>query len=89
MGYADAFALRQALEERLRGEARQMGVPVDRLRKEVAFQRFLARLGQVTPREAWALKGGMGLIARLGQHARGTRDIDTNWRAERQASTRP
>lgn len=42
--YASVEALRGALEGRLADQARQRGIPVDRLRKEAAFHRLLARL---------------------------------------------
>lgn len=78
--YASATAFRQALEARLKAEAFETGVPYDRLRKEAAFQRLLARLQRVAPSGSWALKGALSLIARLGKHVRATRDIDANWR---------
>lgn len=68
--YASATALRQALEDRLRVESQTTGVPLDRLHREVAFRRFLARLTTAAPGGAWALKGGDALIARLGHHVR-------------------
>lgn len=57
-----------------------MGVPLDRLRKEVAHQRLLARLAHVAPEGYWALKGGQVLLARLGGKARVTKDADATWR---------
>ena len=44
MRYADADAMRMALEQRLRNESATSGVALLRLRKRVAFERFLARL---------------------------------------------
>lgn len=79
--YRDAAAFRAALEHRLRADARTAGLPVDRLRKEAAFNRLLARLHAVAP-DGWALKGGLALIARLGQYARATKDADVNWRTQ-------
>ena len=46
-----------------------------RLRKEVAFDRLLARLLVVAPGR-WVLKGGLALDFRFGERARTTRDID-------------
>lgn len=80
--YATTSALRAALEERLRRRAQDTGVPLDRLRKEVAHQRLLARLAVAAPPTSWALKGGLALIARLGDNARATRDADTSWRTQ-------
>jgi len=57
-------------------------VPLDRLRKEAAYQRLLARLVEVAPPDIWALKGGLAMIARVGRDARATRDADTTWRGE-------
>jgi hypothetical protein len=52
--YSSATAFRQALEDRLKAEALQTGVPYDRLRKEAAFHRLLARLQRVAPKTAGA-----------------------------------
>lgn len=79
--YRSPAALRTALEERLRRQAHNTGVPLDRLRKEVAHQRLLARLAAVAPSGSWALKGGQALLARLDAAARATKDADTTWRA--------
>jgi len=46
-----------------------------RLRKMVAFDRFLARLLPQQPGK-WILKGGFALQLRLGRRARTTKDID-------------
>jgi hypothetical protein len=78
--FADEHAFRTSLEQRLLNQARESGRPLDRLRKEVAHQRFLARLAEAAP-NSWALKGGLALLARLGDQARATSDADANWRA--------
>ena len=78
--YRDATAFRVALEVRLRQTALERSVPLDRLRKEVAHQRFLARLALTAPAGTWALKGGQALLARLGEGARVTKDTDATWR---------
>lgn len=78
--YADAASFRRALEQRLRSEAQGSGVPLNRLRKEAAFNRLLVRLCEVAP-QGWALKGGLALIARVGKHVRATKDADANWSA--------
>jgi hypothetical protein len=75
--YSDARSLRAALEARLKRYAVEEGVPLDRLRKEAAYQRLLARLVEVAPPVTWALKGGLAMIARVGRDARATRDADT------------
>jgi hypothetical protein len=63
------------LEDRLRTKSLNEGVPLVRLRKIVAFDRFLARLLLQQPNE-WVLKGGFALQLRLGERARTTKDID-------------
>lgn len=47
--YAQPAAFRKALEARLRNHSRDSGLPLDRLRKEAAFQRLLARLAAAAP----------------------------------------
>jgi predicted nucleotidyltransferase component of viral defense system len=83
--YRDASAFRVSLETRLRQAARVTATPLDRLRKEVAHQRLLARLVQAAPPGSWALKGGQVLLARLGPHARATKDADATWRESGEA----
>ncbi|MFN2488278.1 MAG: nucleotidyl transferase AbiEii/AbiGii toxin family protein [Actinomycetota bacterium] len=78
--YSSAAAFRQALEDQLKSEALRTGVPYDRLRKEAAFQRLLARVQRVSTPDSWALKGTLALIARIGTHVRATHDVDANWR---------
>jgi hypothetical protein len=78
-GYRRPEDLRRALEARLHQQGLQEGVPLDRLRKEAAFARLLARFVTVNV-DTWALKGGLALIWRTGDHLRATRDVDANWR---------
>lgn len=85
--YQTAAALRRALETRLRRRIRETPVPLDRLRKEVAHQRLLARLALTAPPDSWALKAGLALLARLDKTARATKDADTNWRASFESLT--
>lgn len=75
MRYATAAAFRQALEERIRQQSVGNNQPLTRLRKMVAFDRFLARLARSDP-GAWIIKGGFALQLRLGARARTTKDID-------------
>jgi predicted nucleotidyltransferase component of viral defense system len=75
MRYASAGAFRRALEVRLAAHARDTDRSVVRLRKEVAFDRLLARLIAVAP-ERWVLKGALALDYRFGDRARTTKDID-------------
>ncbi|MGH8896310.1 MAG: nucleotidyl transferase AbiEii/AbiGii toxin family protein [Egibacteraceae bacterium] len=81
--YRDGAALRVTLEARLKRHAAQTGVPLDRLRKEVANGRLLARFAAVAPSGSWVLKGGLALIARIGNEARATKDADVTWRRAR------
>ncbi len=75
MRYASAGAFRRALETRLAAQARETGRSLVRLRKEVAFDRFLARMFAVAP-DGWVLKGALALDYRFGDRARTTKDID-------------
>ena len=77
MKYKTAAAFRRALEERLRKQSLEGGQSLTRLRKMVAFDRFLARLAEKEP-EAWIVKGGFALQLRLGSRARTTKDIDVS-----------
>jgi hypothetical protein len=73
--YATPRAFARALSDRLKRQAAEEGVDLDRLRKRVAFERFLARLFEHGP-SRWVLKGGYALELRLGGRARATKDID-------------
>ncbi|MFA5874070.1 MAG: nucleotidyl transferase AbiEii/AbiGii toxin family protein [Anaerolineales bacterium] len=75
MKYATGSAFRQALEERIRDIHAEQNIPIVRLRKQIAFERFIARLIRYQP-EQWVLKGGLALQLRLGEQARTTKDID-------------
>lgn len=77
MKYKTAAAFRRALEERLRQQSLQCGQALTRLRKMVAFDRFLARLAEKEP-VAWIVKGGFALQLRLGTRARTTKDINVS-----------
>ncbi len=72
--YATAGAFRRALEERLRRISQAEQVDVNRLRRQVSFDRLLARLFRAEP-APWALKGGYALELRF-KAARSTIDID-------------
>lgn len=75
MKYSSGAAFRRALEDRLRARSLKSGVPLIRLRKMVAFDRFLARLF-LRQTNNWIVKGGFALQLRLGDRARTTKDID-------------
>ncbi|MEO5965960.1 MAG: nucleotidyl transferase AbiEii/AbiGii toxin family protein [Candidatus Limnocylindrales bacterium] len=75
MRYASAPPFREALETRLGAASRSGGPSLARLRKEVVFDRLLARLVAVAP-DRWILKGALALDYRFGDRARTTRDVD-------------
>ncbi|MBE0686709.1 MAG: nucleotidyl transferase AbiEii/AbiGii toxin family protein [Anaerolineaceae bacterium] len=75
MKYQSGGAFRRALEERLLANSKKSGTALIRLRKMVAFDRFLARLSHSFPNQ-WYLKGGYALQLRLGSRARTTVDVD-------------
>jgi len=77
--YASGIALRTALEERLRRIAREEAIDLQRLRRQVAFDRFLARLFH-RPDSPWVLKGGYAMELRF-HAARATKDLDFTVRA--------
>jgi hypothetical protein len=84
--YASAPPFRQALEARLAATARAGGPSLARLRKEVAFDRLLARLVVVAP-DRWVLKGALALDYRFGDRARTTRDVDLAMRGGEASAT--
>lgn len=59
----------------------EFGLPIDRIRKMIAFDRFLDRLLQMHP-DRWVVKGGFALQLRIGNQARTTKDIDLLLREE-------
>lgn len=64
-----------ALEDRLKQIALVENIDIMRLRKQVAFDRFLARLFSATDKDIFVLKGGYSLELLL-RRARTTKDID-------------
>ncbi|MFK4495082.1 nucleotidyltransferase AbiEii toxin of type IV toxin-antitoxin system [Dermacoccus sp. SAI-028] len=70
MKHSDAS---RSLGHRIRNAARERCVDPARLRRQIAFQRLLARLALD---EAWVLKGGFLLEARFEAQARTTKDLD-------------
>ena len=73
--YGSAEAFRRALETRLNRLSTASGRSIVRLRKEVVFDRLLARLLVAAP-DAWVLKGALALDYRFGDRARTTKDMD-------------
>ena len=72
--YATAGAFRRALEERLKRTSLTDQIDPNRLRRQVSFDRLLARLFREEP-APWVLKGGYALELRF-KVARSTVDID-------------
>jgi hypothetical protein len=72
-----AGAFRTALETRLQARAQEERTDLQRLRRQVAFDRFLARLFPKGPKGTypWILKGGYAMELRI-RSARTTKDID-------------
>jgi hypothetical protein len=62
--YVNAGAFRVALERRLRDRAVAEGVRLDRLRRQVMVERFLARLEATEPGR-WVLEGARRPVAGL------------------------
>jgi len=72
--YATAAAFRVALEERLKTLAQEESLDLQRVRRQVAFDRLLGRLFSKSD-APWLLKGGYAMELRL-RTARATRDMD-------------
>ena len=72
--YSTAGAFRRALEERLRRISQTEQIDVNRLRRQISFDRLLARLCREEP-APWILKGGYAQELRF-KAARATVDID-------------
>lgn len=74
--YANSTSFRRALEDRLSDLAKKDGVGIQKLRRQVAFDRLLARLfHRKNSALPWALKGGYAMELRI-KSARATKDID-------------
>ena len=77
--YKTGPAFRTALEERLAQIARRESIDLQRLRRQVAFDRFLVRLANA-PQSPWVLKGGYAMELRY-RKARSTKDLDFTMRS--------
>lgn len=78
--YSTAFAFRRALEDRLAAAAKAEGIDLQRMRRQVAFDRLLVRLF-ADGNPPWRLKGGYALELKLAM-ARTTRDLDLGLSAD-------
>ena len=65
--YATPAAFRRALEDRLQAIAKKEGIDLQRLRRQVAFDRLLARLFPAgdSKQLPWVLKGGYAMELRM------------------------
>jgi hypothetical protein len=79
MKYTSGRAFKQVLGDRLKDIYHTENIPLVRLRKQVAFERFIARLLTIQP-DAWILRGGLAMQLRLGIQSRTTKDIDLLYR---------
>ncbi len=84
--YPTPAAFRQALEARLANIAKAEAVDIQRLRRQVAFDRLLCRIFQASD-SSWALKGGYAMELRLNM-TRTTKDLDLSWRGQPKPATR-
>jgi len=76
--FSSPASFRQSLENRLQTVAKETGMDLQRIRRKVAFERFLARLFSKQP-YPWILKGGYALEIRC-EVARATKDLDLGTR---------
>ncbi|MBX3018779.1 MAG: nucleotidyl transferase AbiEii/AbiGii toxin family protein [Bdellovibrionaceae bacterium] len=72
--YKTAVSFRRALEDRIALKSKEAGIDIQRLRRDVAFDRLLVRLFSM-PTPPWVLKGGYAMQLRTDS-ARTTKDID-------------
>jgi hypothetical protein len=72
--YKTETAFRRALEDRLKEISRKEDIAFERLRRQVAFDRLLARFFH-SGQSPWLLKGGYAMELRI-RSARTTKDID-------------
>lgn len=72
--YSSPAALRHALEQRLKQWAKEEAGDLARYRRQIAFDRLLARLFAASP-SPWVLKGGYAMELRI-LAARTTVDLD-------------
>lgn len=78
--YSSANAFRSALEERLKNISKKQGTDINRLRRQVTFDRLLCRLFKTHPNDLF-LKGGYSMELRIDV-ARTTKDIDLVLKAD-------
>lgn len=72
--FKSSAAFRRSVEDRIKAEAKATSRPLDNVRREFVFQRFLALVFAADDND-WVLKGGGGLLIRLAG-ARFSKDLD-------------
>jgi hypothetical protein len=78
--YATPKAFRQALEARLQDRARREALVLQRIRRQLSFDRLLAPLFASPAEAPWVLKGSYALELHF-RHARSTKDVDLTLRS--------
>ena len=73
--YRTPEAFRSALTDKFRTQARKLTPSLQQMTRQFAYDRFLARIFLSSDRQAWVLKGGGALLARLAG-ARHSMDLD-------------
>ena len=76
--FSSPASFRQSLESRLKTISKKTSIDLQRIRRKVAFERFLARLF-ITQPYPWVLKGGYSMEVRF-EVARATKDLDLGMR---------
>jgi len=85
--YTSATSFRDAVETRIAKLAKETDMDVQRLRRDIAFDRLLVRLFEM-PSPPWALKGGYAMQLRT-ESARTTKDVDLAIKEAKLFSTDP
>ncbi len=75
MKFLNGSVFRQSLESHIQNHHNNTALPYERLRKIIAFDRFLARLNKAIPGK-WVLKGGYMLEVYYPGRVRTTKDVD-------------
>jgi predicted nucleotidyltransferase component of viral defense system len=76
MMYPNAISFRQALESPLTQISKEATIDLQWIRKQVAFDRLLARIFFRATKPRWLLKGGYAMELRFSRLARATKDMD-------------
>lgn len=85
--YTTAPSFRNAIEARIAKIAKETEMDIQRLRRDIAFDRLLVRLFEM-PSPPWALKGGYAMQLRTDS-ARTTKDVDLAIKEAKLFSTDP